>query len=339
MTVRDFTEETKARLIEDIKDAEDETASIWVFGGFFDFVSDLFIDENIEHYGEDIERYHNEILDKKNTTLAKLNTIWANVQDTDAAHKQKFQDLKDEAAVLVNEYAALIHVLNPKPADGGVMLLNRSFNELGVFLNENLGTERENDLRMQAELFALLEEERFSKDTWDTLTLAQREALLEELLVEVQRITGVDIRADINFDNVKKPDTAGWYSHSDRQLSINPDMLMQEDGYDRLTTIFHESRHAYQYESVDNPAAHIISAPTREAWAENFVPGTIDTSTGVITPGNYRDGTQDADEQRLGITDDRAAYVQQPVEWDAMSFAGQDWYLKDYTPVYAGSWG
>jgi hypothetical protein len=326
--VRDFTDDARARLESDIKAIDDEGQFI-----FFDWVSDLFLDGDIRKYVGDIERYHEVIVDKKNITLVKLAEIWTDVHTIDDEYRTKFITLKEQAAELASKLEALVAVLSPVGPDGGSRLLDRGFSDLRAYLNANLGAidyESEYDHKMQDALFDLLDNE-FSEAAWDAIqedegdtNWTKHKQFLNNLFVKTQKIMGTEAAAEINFDaNAFVGDYAnsrGFYSHlntkfSDHTVYLNPNVIGNDNfngglnDYDLVQTVFHETRHAYQHETVDDASSHpFVSSGARRAWELNF------------------------QDKKTTATDGRAAYVRQPVEFDAMSFARQFDYLKGHLP-------
>ena len=84
-----------------------------------------------------------------------------------------------------------------------------------------------------------------------------------------------------------------------------------------LQFVAHEARHAYQWESFNNPGRHIVSNRTMDRWRENWLHNLNDA------------GWPDPD------------HVRQPIEWDAYYFTDQitrnqfgrpDYYLNWYSP-------
>jgi hypothetical protein len=126
---------------------------------------------------------------------------------------------------------------------------------------------------------------------------------------------GTNAEPKINFE--EKAGINGSYSPGTNTVTIPPSKITADDGYVRLKTVMHELRHAYQYETVNDPNAHSVGSATREAWTNNF-PGT----------GTYVGGND-------------APYYQQPIEWDAFNFATQYDRVERFIEGnnnYQGSW-
>jgi hypothetical protein len=160
----------------------------------------------------------------------------------------------------------------------------------------------------------LINQERFSKKTWDNADLDERMKILQEFYDESQKIMGTDAEPNINFEEV--PNINGQYSPTTNTVTIPPSRITASDGYIRLKTVMHELRHCYQWESVEDPDAHIVDEDTRKAWKDNWY--------------NYVDSNAD-----------RTGYYQQPIEWDAFNFATQYDRVQIYingNNNYQGSW-
>ena len=343
MTLRDFSEAAKTDLLSIIKKHEDEIWSWWIFSALADLIGDAFISEDISSYGGDIKKYQDSIIDKKNTSAEQLNKIWENVYAVDATYEARAVALTDQARQLSDVYLAQAEIINPAPASGKKMpfLLSEADYQAQLAALRSLGEawkqtyltrdiERQNDLRMQEEIDELLKAKGYTNDKWNAMTEAEKLAALEALIPEINRILGSNIdEATVNTMH-EPPDangliTVAFYSPATNQMTINLAALNDPSlSAMMLQTIVHETRHAYQWETVSKPGSHIVSPETQSRWDWNF------------QPGNYRNGIQDPDETAAGIVDDYNAYVSQPLEYDAFSFAHNG--LNNVTPVYPGSW-
>ncbi len=138
--------------------------------------------------------------------------------------------------------------------------------------------------------------ESFAAHRWALLTPAQRGAALNGLAIEAGRAMGIDVKGAKFYEGPRS--SRGRFS-GDGYLYLNSDVLEDTtQREDALDTIFHEGRHAFQREAINNPKAYGISEETAEAWRNN-------------QPPNY-----------INSNDDEMGYFQQPVERDAYSFAG-----------------
>ena len=177
--------------------------------------------------------------------------------------------------------------------------------------------EKAHDLFMQEQIFALLETSEFSKKTWNRASVAERKSILESFLVKIAAVFGVTVSTSVNFYDGPQSER-GYYSHSDRGVSINEKYLSRSDSYQIMQTMIHEMRHAYQHAAVDDPSSYQVSAETIKAWADNF------------PAKNYKSTSK-------GNTYEE--YVSQPIEWDAKNFAKQYSDITNAKPEYVGSWG
>jgi hypothetical protein len=324
MTRRDFTEATKIQLKKDVDEAAAEDDDWWDYVA--DFFCDWFIDGNIENYGANIGNYHKEIVDKKDTTHAKIDEIWANVYAKDGEFRGKWQGLLTELDTVSGEYKVLADCLSPVAPDGGNMMLCRPIGDLRKYINDRMNTSVQSDRIMSDKVAELLNQERFSEGEWRKLSEAERRTRLEELLAEVQKIMGTNIEVNIDFSRITDPNTMGNYDPSTNSIGINSSYLNGANSYELLQVIFHEARHAFQWESIQDPTSHIADDAAIGAWEENW------------ESGNYRNGTQDDTERANGIEDNYDIYLAQPLEWDAHSFAKQTSQLRGITPQFQGSW-
>lgn len=178
--------------------------------------------------------------------------------------------------------------------------------------------EREHDLAMQSEIFALLNTDEFSQETWYNTSVNGRKKILRKFLKRLCAIMGVQVFPFIFFDDSMSDNTRGSYNHKFKMIYINSNRLSGNNSYGLMTTMIHEMRHAYQHAAVDNPEKFQVSEETISQWRENF------------KKGNYK-STDD------GYTYEE--YVSQPVEWDAKNFAQQYTDISNADPVYVGSWG
>jgi uncharacterized repeat protein (TIGR02543 family) len=164
------------------------------------------------------------------------------------------------------------------------------------------------DYRMKAEAQALKRRTEYSEDTWDKASAERKKAILNNFLADVQAILGTTANSEIEF---KVIESRGAYYASKNKIMIHIDELESPDSYVLLNTVIHECRHAYQYETVKGKNNHDVSEETRKQWADNFE--------------NYIEGPA-------------KEYQDQPIEWDAVSFAGQEARLRGRVADYSGSW-
>jgi len=99
-------------------------------------------------------------------------------------------------------------------------------------------------------------------------TVAEKKALLNELLAEVQRIQGTNLNTTINFHQMS---AQGHIEPGPRTVCINEDWLNRAGNISLLKAVIHEARHGYQYEAafLNNPNLP-VSQETRKAWYESW---------------------------------------------------------------------
>ena len=160
------------------------------------------------------------------------------------------------------------------------------------------------DLAMQREMWAFLQDERFSEQNWKNYTVDEKKQLLQEYMDKVIQIYGLqDVKPQINWDSSLKYEAGGvrWgqYSHGDHTVTLNENVLTDSisawDSYHFLETVGHELRHAYQHEAIERPTDFQVTQETIDDWANNF--------------DNY-----------ISPTTDHQKYEAQPVEVDARNF-------------------
>jgi hypothetical protein len=346
--LRDFSQEEKQRLLAEVANSEAEHEKWYL--ALLDSISDAELFKHIHYFVDDVETYRTLLIDMKDESAEKIETIWAQVSSIDAEYASLFSAQKAKLAELAVKVELLGAALNPNGPDGNGPLLLRPLSDIRGYMDSNFGEmdyERENDRWMQDQLFALLDDE-YSRDVWDAIgtpgaRFATREEFLQSLFDESQKIMGTNASVDIDFATLfdgDQKESAGFYQHSDKTVYINilyvyevnstqvgKDWSTGYDPYKASDAIFHELRHAYQHETVDDPSSHpFVSDAARIAWENNWAP---DETTADKTDTNYRTVAQDG----------RAAYVNQPVEFDAFSFAREYTYVKDWlNPVNWLGW-
>lgn len=130
-----------------------------------------------------------------------------------------------------------------------------------------------------------------------------RIALMTEFADRLAREYGLDIEVDVTVDNIQN---CGAYNWEKRKAVFNISLLMIDGNHaqfdycvrETLDTIIHELRHAVQHKAIQEPGFWNVSDERRTAWANN------------MTKGNYITAAVDA-----------RAYVGQPIERDAFTFA------------------
>lgn len=175
--------------------------------------------------------------------------------------------------------------------------------------------ERAADEAMKRDLWNVLQDEKYSQESWDKASVEERKRILQDYMDEVIRIYGLeDVKPQINWDSsatyTSESITWGYYNHGRHSVTLNEQALSDSignwDSYDLLETVSHELRHAYQHEAVDHPTRYMVSQETIDTWKDNF--------------RNY-----------IG-SDDYERYRAQPVEVDA-----RDFQVSRDDPAYAGA--
>jgi hypothetical protein len=226
-------------------------------------------------------------------------------------------DIAEAKDVSLDRLVAAIAVTD---GDGNVidyrwsLLQHLSFNTLERIITHSLGTERagiilqmltdqkglltrngvewaghERDLLLETlknfttmrQLEVLFDDERFSLDRWETLSVAERETLLQEFMNRLVHIFGIEVNPEINFTNTPPRITAegievvnlGSYRHFGRLVSINSYVIANwesDESHGALfNTVIHELRHGYQRSAVADPESFTVSAPTLQARQNN----------------------------------------------------------------------
>jgi hypothetical protein len=135
LKTRDFTDATKNKLLQTIRQGDSQQEGIWwIWNDLADVVSDIFIDDDISHYGSEIERYHREILDKKNTTVSQLDKIWDSVYEADDMCRSSLEKNREDVRLMGQKYKQLLDALDPcNSTDGRPPLWGMSDEEANSF--------------------------------------------------------------------------------------------------------------------------------------------------------------------------------------------------------------
>ena len=172
------------------------------------------------------------------------------------------------------------------------------------------------DARMQQQIQALCETDRFSEETWAAASGEERRKILQEYMRKLTEIMGIKINTKIDFSS--RPPSGGYitngsYTHATKSVYINGyiiDNYSAERSYELMTTMVHELRHAYQHAAVDNPTKYQVSQETIDIWSDSF--------------DNYRGSDRIMREDGVSKEEAYQRYRDQAVEVDARAFAGQD---------------
>ena len=280
--------------------------------------------------------------DMQGTSMALVCSTLENISDEILTEAASMKSLSEALQVIIDTYikaeqsliqnSTIIIEDRKGSGDGSKGIIGTWIKKLLEYLkqvfhwgetteNPNIVTreeERAHDLYMQNEIFSLLENEEFSKKTWENATIEERKEILKSFMNRVAAIYGVSIVSSINFLNNVPDRTRGYYTHDNRTVSINEEYLSRRDSYQIMNTVIHELRHAYQHSAVDDPSSYNVSPETIRIWEHN------------LKPENYKSTSKG---------DTYEEYVSQPVEWDAKNFAKQYSDLTNANPEYVGSWG
>lgn len=187
-------------------------------------------------------------------------------------------------------------------------------------LRESFNLERTTDRYLQDQVFEALRQKPYLRTTWERASVEKRQEMLEQFYNEVQEILDTHVEG-INFvpmvdqaTNMPNMTTRGFYDPASNTISVNNYILERDNSYLLFNTVIHEMRHAYQWETIDDPSSHIVSKITLEEWIENR------THYISFNGNNYID------------------YISQPVEFDAESFAKQRDKIDEARPTYRGGW-
>lgn len=197
----------------------------------------------------------------------------------------------------------------------GIIRAERQIRNPGEAVTE--AQQREMDLYMRNEISSLLEQERYSRNTWENASVEERKEILNDYLQEVARIMGLQI-GEINYTYSEMSNgtyNMGAYSSTFNMVSINEWVLENggtggvTESYDLMYTIAHEMRHAYQHAACSNPEQFVVTEETIRSWQDSI--------------DNYRSQSGYMQE---GMSAEEAynAYRKQEIERDARWFAGQE---------------
>lgn len=147
--------------------------------------------------------------------------------------------------------------------------------------------------------------DKFGEDVADTIAKAsnkERIDIMDEFAKDLAKLYGLDIDIDITVDDVS---LWGYYSHNEKKAVFNIAALMIDAKnesfkavvFEVIDTIIHELRHAVQHKSMSDSDFWDIGEERAKLWEQNMK--------------NYI---------RAGV--DPRGYASQPVEADAVTFAG-----------------
>lgn len=164
--------------------------------------------------------------------------------------------------------------------------------------------EKAADEAMKKDLWNVLQDEKYSEETWNNASIEERKQILQDYMDEVIEIYDLqDVKPKIVWDSnatyTEQSITWGYYTHGRHTVTLNEQALADDVGnwnsYELQQTVAHELRHAYQHEAIDHPTDYMVSQETIDKWEENF--------------DNY-----------ISSGTDYRKYRNQPVEVDARDF-------------------
>lgn len=120
-----------------------------------------------------------------------------------------------------------------------------------------------------------------------------REAYMEDFYESYSEFSGNN--PELTFKDMES-NKMGAYNPENNTITLNSKLLRAENPEELMSTILHESRHAYQQYAVDHPDRVSVSEETIAEWKENM-------------------------EYYIRPEWDFEAYVNQPIEADADKFA------------------
>jgi len=139
--------------------------------------------------------------------------------------------------------------------------------------------EREADMRMQRDARAI--EQKYLPQWRAARTVEQKQAVLTNMLAELQAIMGTNANPQIDFVRVGAREYAGLYRPGTHTIVINMNHAWFNSP-DALGVLMHEVRHAYQAEATGlapghyNPN-HIVSPERAQIWRDTWRAGNFDT--------------------------------------------------------------
>ena len=206
--------------------------------------------------------------------------------------------------------------------------------------------EKSYDLLMQQKVHALLDEPEFSEKVWKSLNKGEKQMFLNDLLARVQEVMGTDISGGIVFSKTNHP--KGYYAVYSRAYNcifFYPNLMKKNDYHFLVSAVFHEARHAYQWESVvdwyqlkwfresDMSCMTFVDRhgePISTIYAEkDFAPRHPHTSeyTAMIWRENFSNQVlqahTDSGSPNVLWKFQYQQYLESPIESDANSFAEQ----------------
>ena len=131
------------------------------------------------------------------------------------------------------------------------------------------------DYRIMQNLLPFIKDERFSPDTWASLsTISDREDLLREFMNTITNVFGVSAPT-LNITYLES--LYGSFEPISRTIELRYQLIRDatnenraRQAYRLFGTVIHELRHLYQFEAKENPERFMVSPPTLKAWEQNW---------------------------------------------------------------------
>ena len=306
-----------------------------------------------------VERYQNKAAQMYQDSTIELFGVFEDVYQVEHDATADIQASKEDYISLVHELEALCDLI--RPVDGQIKLFSFSLSDLKAYLLANsYNNEKAYDLLLQQRVFALLDDPEFSEEVWANLDEAGRQAFLNRLLERIQEIMGTSINAQIFFSPKNHKD--GWRGSFDpatNTITIYPDCLRTANREQIMRTLFHEARHGYQWEVVEDWRIRQSLQGLADKYRREMENGDqiyYTRGDDVLTPAEMLFETEQkiADTKRHLYTGDDTAvqwsygflhpvpsrlddpnatyaqqmaqyklYLESRLEWDSFSFAGQ----------------
>jgi hypothetical protein len=272
--------------------------------------------DSMDQDGDVSSAYYKAVFDLKDTSQAWLHKTFDDVNTADKDYAKMFDDAADTLGDLVDKLEKATSSLSSKsswhsPYSG------------------QYDDYKENE-RQQEKIDDLYNEKRFSQDTWDKASDAEKRKILNEWLKELQRIMGTQVDPHIVFEDSRKQGLPGnddaHYNPTTNTITVNTDLWdeIKQFRNKTLRDIVHETRHAYQFEVTSGKGHHKVSRHQKQTWAYN--------------QQHYK-----------ACADDKSNwgdYASQPTEYDARKFAKQtretndiDKWAKSHPGFKYSTWG
>lgn len=130
----------------------------------------------------------------------------------------------------------------------GSIVFNSVFG-IGI-LKPSISTAKQSDIDTwtidnNLETLSLLNEE-----TWKTLTVEKKLAVLQTIANIEQRYLGLPNELNVGAENLREG-LAGYYSDSNHAIIVSTDSLLSDSSYEVVDTVAHEAYHSLQHRMVD----------------------------------------------------------------------------------------